>query len=150
MHPEWFGDFYAEVSAAWPAVQRRFRDAEAALEPAALGVDRLAEHGLVDEELAFKMALWDRAMERLKRAKAVRPHEEARRRGEEQRGPDWVRRLVGSVQKGLGRLGLGLPGAFAGLLRIGNIILGSLGAIVPPAGGIKEFKESVEEALGAF
>jgi hypothetical protein len=93
----------------------------------------------------LKLALWRRALARLRQAK----------QREASRGPGagrgWLRRGADTVRAGFGRLGVSVPGALGALLKIGNIILGSLGSVgVPGVGAIDEFKKSVEEALGAL
>jgi hypothetical protein len=128
-HPEWFGRRHREFIDAWRELQERFEAARRGLEE--VDPDALAREGLTGAQLRLKLALFDDALDHLRGSSPP---------GDGPRGPlARLRRLLGR-RRGVARL-------FDKLLEVANVILDSLGDVIPGAGAIGEFKDEVKSRL---
>lgn len=123
------GRHHDPMKAAWVSVRPKFPMLVKQLETTAASnvIPALKTAGLLGDELIFKLSIFDHARDELRDSLASRT--EAPREGLLKRG--W--RALGKLWKRA--------------LEAGDVILGSLASVLPPAEAIKEYKEAAESGL---
>jgi len=132
------------LRAAWPEVRTNFDNLRSALTGPEPVRPRLESQGLVGFRLQFELAIFDHTRARLLDhapelfaqqrpvdvpASAIIPVIEPITRADK---PGFWRQLGGLIR---------------GCLKGGDVVLGSLGALFPPAEAISQFKQGIEEGI---